>query len=279
MPRTTFQRRLAAGFLAVMLALLSCRMTSEAKALEQAGAPGVLTTNDIEILGFLARSFVPRDEFDSLSLPSIEGKTFEITLVPYSPTSRPPSCTGSPSWSYDPADQTLAVSLGGEDFSLSSIYLRGGTVKKTPGDIWGDHVDIFALMCTRINFPSYRAANAYGATVTVEKRTELVTAVVDLPDKTRSQRPEYNVQMSPDEARKLTPYLRVRYRGRVSDWGNRRPIGCGKKHSLPTLDMPVDYTFDLCVISGRVDLIEVIDIRDNRVLFSNIRHQPPPKPN
>jgi hypothetical protein len=150
--------------------------------------------------------------------------------------------------------------------------MKNVKAEKKPGDIWGDKIEYFASGCDRVQLPSYRATNAYGATFTVEKSRQIVTAIADFEDKSSKWQSSFKISVSGEEARSLVQNLNVRLSGTLSDWKPGSPVACGEQRQSPRSDLPVDRSFELCLVSGSVDLFEVVDTRDGRVLFSSRRH-------
>ena len=237
----------------------------------QTGAPPSRTkmsASEINALARKVRSFTPKDEFDVLpSQVSVSGRQFVFEVQPRGSGKKPAACFGYPMWSFDAATGTLYVSTGADQLLLNTFLSKQGRVTKKPAaDIRLERIQYFASDCERADLPRYMASNAYGAAFRIDPTVQTVTAIADgLPE--GSKWPDhFEIQTSGEGARALVPNLRVRFTGELSDWKAGVPVACGSKRDGPTADSPYDRRMNLCIFNGRIDRIELLDVRSGTVI-------------
>lgn len=76
---------------------------------------------------------------------------------------------------------------------------------------------------------------------------------------------EYRQSATPDEARRLTPNLRVVYEGRLAARGGQ-VIACYERVTEPTLSTPEQISYRNCLVSMELDRISVIDSSTGSIL-------------
>jgi len=244
-----------------LLAALSAQ-TTEATVADSIG------TSELNSTAKAVRAFVPKDEFDTPpGQRSVAGREFVIDVQPWG--TKPPrmACFGYPMWSYAPDSGTLYVSTGARKLLLSAFLTKQGIVTKgTAADIWPEEVRYFASDCARADLPSYTGTNAYGATFRIEPTEQTVTAIADsLPTESKLTE-SFQLTIPGADARALVPNLRVRFRGRLSDWKSGVSVACGRRRDGPTASSPYDRTLKLCLFNGRIEKIELVDTRTGAVL-------------
>lgn len=237
----------------------------------QAGPPSTspsVGASDLNAMAEAARDFVPKDEFDSPPIQkSLSGRSFVVEVKPWGTNSPPVACFGYPMWSYSASTGTLYVSTGADELMLSSFRSKHGPITKKPGqDTFGEEIRYFASDCARADLPSYTASNAYGAEYRIEPTLQTITAIADDVPRGSVLTETFKIQTTGAAARTLVPNLRVRFSGLLADWKPGVSVACGTKRNGPTADSPYDRRFDYCLFNGRIDRIELLDVRSGEVL-------------
>ena len=219
------------------------------------------------------RSFAPKDEFDTPPVQSsLSGRQFVIDVQPWGTNPPRMACFGYPMWSYDGASGTLYVSTGAHRLMLNGLLTKQGVVtKKSAPDPRSEEIHYFASDCARADLPSYTATNAYGAEYRIEPTLQTVTAIADNPAKGSAMLESFTLKTSGNEARSLVPNLRVRFRGTLTDWKPGVSVACGTERNSPTARSPYDRRLDLCLFNGRIEKIELLDVRTGEVLQTAAR--------
>lgn len=236
--------------------------------------PGpVMTATELEAIAQQVRRFVPKDRFDAPpKLESLAGRRFSYTVQPRERGLRNEICDGYASWGYWPADGKLEVGDTEGMEIKSDLKSATGTIFPESGAYRSDpFVSFRSFTCEKKTLPSYTATNGFGAAVDVFPTSETVTAIAHAGSSDTEWRTYVSLKADGEEARTLSRNVRVRVSGSLDDWAPGKPVLCGVSKSRPTTDRPWETTLDACLFKGRVDLFEVIDARDGRVLYSNKR--------
>ena len=177
------------------------------------------------------------------------------------------ACFGYPMWSYSASTGTLYVSTGAHALMLNTFRSKHGSVAKKPAqDSSSDKIHYFASDCARSDLPSYTASNAYGAEYRIEPTLQTITAIADDLPRGSPLTESFKIETTGAAARTLVPNLRVRISGLLADWKPGVSVACGEKRNSPTATSPYDRRFDYCFFNGRIDRIELLDIRTGEVL-------------
>lgn len=263
--------RLQGLFMSVAL-FISSMIGMQADSLPSAPTASALEINSI---ARKVRSFTPKDEFDAPpSQASVAGRQFVVEVQPRGSGKKPAACFGYPMWSYGAATGTLYVSTGADELLLNTFLSKQGRVTKKPvADIWLEKIQYFASGCERADMPRYTASNAYGAVFTIDPTVQTVTAIADALPEGSKWPDNFEIQVSGEEARSLVPNLLVRFTGELSDWKPGVSVACGSKRNGPTADSPYDRRMNLCLFDGRIDRMDLLDVRSGKVIKTFTRPQ------
>jgi hypothetical protein len=242
-----------------------------ASMLNQQVAPasrGLLRTSEINALAKKSRSFIPKDEFDEVPAQgSVSGQQFILEVPPWAGNAPPVACFGYPMWSYESISRILYVSTGAHDFVLNTLSSKQGTLSKSSAPhVGGETVQYFASDCARQDLRPYTATNVYGADYRIEPTLQIITAVADALPRGLEWPSSFKIQTSGEQARALVPNLRVRFAGTLSDWKPGVSVACGSRRDRPTAALPYDRKFDICLFNGKIERIELLDVRTGKVI-------------
>jgi hypothetical protein len=235
-----------------------------------ASAQQTLSGEDLSVIVERIRQFTPRDQFDTLPpQPSLAGRRFSYT-VEARPIGRTTNCEAYPEWVYLQAQSRLNFSWSS---SLALTYaLLGHNGPVFPPAMTkprNAEITFRSFTCAKTIEPSYTANNAFGAQFTIEKMTDVVSAIADFePLRARLAPSSWEANVSGDAARMMAANARIRVSGTLADWWPGTSIVCGRKRLEPSIRLPIDRTTDLCLIRGQVKRIEVIDQRTGATLYS-----------
>lgn len=234
-----------------------------------------MTGDELETLARRVRAFKPRDQFEAPpKLESVNGKRFSYVVTPLETGLGNVICSGYPSWGYWPQDSRLEVS------AFLATGMESDFKGKTGGrlfpsangyDPYRELLTFSSLKCQKTRLESYTATNGFGAQVEVFKTKEFVTSIAAFEIPETKWKTYWTHQVSGDEARQLSQNVRVRMSGTLKDWAPGKPVLCGKKNSSPDTRRPFDDATEVCVFNGRPDRFEVLDARNNAVLYSSSR--------
>lgn len=229
---------------------------------------GPASTSSITELAAKARSYVPKDQFDTAPrLPTVDGQRFDVLVKPAA-TVGSNGCFGSSIWSYEADQGRLWIGAAGQKMSTNTLTPTTAAILKPIGD---DLIEYFTLDCQREELGSYTGTNAYGAEVKVAKGHQRITAIADSVVRNPAWEPSKYFQISGEEARQLVEHLRVRFMGSLQDWKAGVPIACGTRRQNPTYTVRVDRRLDICLVSARIDRVQFVDVRTGRVLYESLR--------
>lgn len=235
-----------------------------------ASAQETLSGEQLSALVDKVRNFAPRDQFDSPpAQPSLAGKRFSYTVEPR-PIGRATNCDGHPEWVYLPTQRRLNFFWGSSLALTYAMKGRNGAVFP-PGMSNPRKAELMfrSFTCAKTIEPNYTANNAFGAQFTIEKMTDVVSAIADFDPLTGRRLPSsWEALLSGDEARAMSANARIRVSGTLSDWWQGVSVVCGQKRLEPNIRSPLDRTTDLCMIRGQVEQVEVIDQRSGATLYS-----------
>ncbi len=165
-------------------------------------------------------------------------------------------------WSYDVSAKSLLIRIAPGAF-VPAHYLRSGAFGGGKRPFTG-----YVIHEERRDRGSYRGANAFGATTTVRSASATEYALAELPpfwQPLSGRTLEHRLTITPDEARLLTPHLRVVYEGRLAARGGHI-IECYEHTTTPTLSNPKDVFHRNCVVSVELVRISVVDGRSGAAL-------------
>lgn len=250
----------------LLSAILTVGLSSSVSAQE------TLSGEQLSALVDKVRNFTPRDQFDAPPVQaSLAGKRFSYTVEPR-PIGHATNCDAYPEWVYLPTRARLNFSWSS---SLALTYaLTGGNGPVFPPNMAkprNAELMFRSFTCAKKVEPSYTANNAFGARFTIEKWTDVVSAIADFDPLSGRRLPSsWEAPVTGDEARALSANARIRVSGTLGDWWQGASVVCGLKRLEPSIQVPWDRTTDLCLIRGRVERIEVIDQRSGATLNSQV---------
>lgn len=128
-----------------------------------------------------------------------------------------------------------------------------------------------SFTCKHENERSYRASNAFGATVSVNKEKDVVLAFSSqsqpssIPTSTQTY---WSQTIAGDAARELSEEVAIRITGVIGVWPNGENVICGVKNNPPSLDFPYDETLDACIFKASSLTFEVTNQRTNAILYN-----------
>jgi hypothetical protein len=74
------------------------------------------------------------------------------------------------------------------------------------------------------------------------------------------------IDLEPAKARQITLDIRVRYQGRLLDWGNGSVVSCGIEHYEPDMQSAYDTKVDTCLFRASIDKIAFVNGADGSIL-------------
>ncbi len=240
-----------------------------------AKAQDVMTGEQLVTLVEKVRSFTPKDQFDTPpATPSMAGKRFSYVVAPLQSGPNNQICRGSPTWGYWAKDGRLEVGMSPD--SALSYKMQAKQGRLFPSDMVGvgrnSDVSFSSFTCRKIKEPSYTATNAYGAQYDIRKETEIIASVANFePYIDKHWKTYWTTLVAGDAARELSNNIRVRISGTLEDWWAGTSVLCGFIDQSPTANLRIDRTVDICMVKGRTDHIEVIDIVSGAILYSAVR--------
>jgi hypothetical protein len=235
-----------------------------------AAAQPTLSAADLTAIVEKVRQFKPHDQFDAPpAQQSLAGRRFSYTIEPR-PIGLMKNCEAYPEWVYLQAQSRLNFSWSS---SLALTYAllghNGPVFPPTMTKPRNAELTFRSFTCAKTIEPSYTANNAFGAQFTIEKMTDVVSAIADFePPGGRLAPSSWEANVSGDAARTMTANARIRVSGTLADWWPGTSVVCGRKRLEPSIRLPVDRTTDLCLIRGHVERIEVIDQQTGATLYS-----------
>jgi len=235
-----------------------------------AAAQQTLRDEDLSAIAEKVRQFAPRDQFDAPPpQQSLAGRRFSYTIEP-KPIGRATNCEAFPEWVYLPAQGRLNFSWSSSlTLTYNLLGANGPVFPPTMTRPRNAELTFRSFTCVKRIEPSYTATNAFGAQFTIEKMTDVVSAIADFePLGARLAPSSWEASVSGDAARTMVANARVRVSGTLADWWPGTSVVCGRKRLEPSIRLPLDRTTDLCLIRGRVERIEVIDQQTGAVLYS-----------
>ncbi len=218
------------------------------------------------------KNFKPKDEFDAPPVASnLTGQPFSVTVKP---KKRGPSnsiCDGFPSWGYFPQQSNLEVSFNNGSILTSGLTSDSFTAAfPQNGSLSGNFLRFASFSCSHLDQGQYAATNAFGASVDVEKETDVVVAFSDQdsPSKMPTDAVTYwSHKVSGDAARKLSQSIAIRITGVIGVWANGQNVICGVKRSSPRFDFPYDKTLNACIFKAASLQFEVVEQQTGEVLY------------
>jgi hypothetical protein len=225
----------------------------------------VLSGADLSAISAPQRTFRPHDQFDAAPAVKWAGRRFIVELPVRSGGSG--GCTSMPFWSYNAATRKLSLTFFGDRRSES--FLKGYDGRVHPLLSSAGNFNTLPIKCIETSGGSYRASNAFGATTTIYRKMQTVAEVAFLRP---IGRPESNaplmdeIDMEPGKARQITQDIRVRYEGRLLDWGNGSVVSCGIEHYEPDMQSAYDTKVDTCLFRASIDKIAFINGADGSIL-------------
>ncbi|MBW8303835.1 MAG: hypothetical protein K0M78_07815 [Brevundimonas sp.] len=165
-------------------------------------------------------------------------------------------------WEYTPATQALKISL------LPMDYNGGVAFMENDQFVVDALADVSGFATYRLESPAGREtmSNAYGVSVAVEKFREQIFAVAEISRDYTSRLPGgvssfYTHQMNipPEEARRLTDDLRLVVLGEVRDFRPGRSVVCGSTFAGATINNPRQRSGQTCVLSAEFASFAFVD--------------------
>ncbi|WP_430445328.1 hypothetical protein [Sphingorhabdus contaminans] len=240
-----------------MLGLLAINCDVPILANEAQQSTPLLTTQDLIAIAETQRAYRPKDAFDFAPNVSVISNRFvvELPVKMAGAAAFETQCDGFPFWSY-----TATSSDAG---SLMVHYTGGGTV------VGSRYFTTVPVMCTERVGSSYVVQNAFGVKTRIERRYQVSTMLV-------SVRPVLappldallfaTVDVSPADARTLTPNLFLRVEGELLKWPDSSFVKCGVEKTAVDMRTIWDVTTELCSFRTYVQRVSLVDRRSAKIL-------------
>lgn len=247
-----------AGAAALMLA--GCdNPSSEAEEASKAAAraadlqlksDGTVTAANMIAYGKAKLTFTPKDEFSKgFDDSALDGRHFQVRL--------PVSDAGAVRYEYDPEKEVLNVRV----YPDTTVQYRdaGGP---------GPDYSYFALSTDYTAGQPKKMSNAFGAEreVTSSYWTEFGVGSIGDDHMGTLPKAKYGVYdsasklipMKPDDARAATANLYALIEGTVSKSSTGSIVDCGESKTTATLDNPSEQHWKGCVVSAKIERVQVI---------------------
>lgn len=222
-----------------------------------------------ELLALAAshRAYRPRDAFDAAPVVNLAGRRFVVELPVRS--SADGKCNSLPFWRYDAVHEKLSVIFFGGRRLRSS--LKGHDGKHNPiFNEMPDMANAATVNCTKVSKGYWTLTNAFGAATSVERVEETVVEIVAARPPLAASLGYFLMaerHVDPEDARRITKTLSVRFEGRLGDWGNGSSLACGIAQSTPDMTSIWDTTVNTCMYVGMIERVSVFDTATGSVLF------------
>jgi hypothetical protein len=248
-----------------MLTVLSATTTASEGRGDALGIVDLQTTAD------QIRNFKPKDEFDTPpSSSNIAGRAFSVTVKPRKRGISNSICQGFPSWGYFPQQSNLEVAFNTGSILTSGLASDPFTAAFPQSkSLSGSFLRFASFTCKKLKQGQYSASNAFGATTSVDRETDIVLAFSDQDSSSRVPADAvtyWSKSISGDAARKLSESVAIRITGVIGVWPNGQSVICGTKRNSPRLNFPYDQTLDACVFKATSLQFEVLDQTTGEVL-------------
>jgi hypothetical protein len=211
---------------------------------------GTVTAANLIAYSKAKLAFTPKDEFSKgFDDSALEGRHFRVR--------QPVSDSGAVHYGYDPEKEVLSIFIS--PYSTVQYRDAGGP---------GPDYDYFALSTDLAHGQPRKMSNAFGAEreVTSSYLTEFGVGSIGRDHMGVPSRAEYggydiasrHIPMKPDEARAVTANLYVLIEGVVRKSSAGSTIDCGESQTSPTLNYPSELHWKGCVVSAKIERIQVI---------------------
>lgn len=248
---------------------------ASATTLAMAGENGsrVLGVHDLQRVADQVRHFKPKDEFDaSPHVSDLAGRHFSVIVRPRKVGPANNICKGFPSWGYYAQKRDFEVSFGDGSILVDRFMNVPFAAAFPQGEsINSSFLSFASFTCKHVKEGSYRASNAFGATIDVIKEKDVVIAfsAQNKPSNSPISTTNYwSKTIAGDAARNLSEQVAVRITGVIGVWPNGQNVICGVKHGHPSLDLPYDDTLDACIFKASSLIFEVINKKTGAILYS-----------
>lgn len=255
----------------ILLATTVLAISSVAATPIEAGSSALGIAN-LQKVANQIRNFKPRDEFDAPPNASLlTGQAFSVIVKPRKRGISNSICQGFPSWGYFAQQNNLEVA-----FNTGSILTSGlGSDSFTAAfpqskSLSGSFLRFASFTCNNLKQGHYTASNAFGATTSVNKETDIVLAFSDQDSSSTAPTDAvtyWSKTISGDAARKLSENIAIRISGVIGTWPNGQNVICGIKRNSPRLNFPYDQTLDACIFKASSLQFEVLDQQTGEVLY------------
>ena len=220
-----------------------------------------------------AHTAAPSDPFRAEPDPKdFIGRSFELMVRPVRYSSS--QCDSGATWRYDADKKELMVLYSFGTFVMPDLKRADGRAF----DGLTAETDLqryVSAACSRQVLPSYRASNAFGATVSISRSKQTLIALAENGREWGAASPKihptilvWRQKIEPETARAILPHLRVRLFGEIGRWSSGRVMLCGRVEDRPDLAHPMDDRLSGCFFSAKLQTLGMVDERSGKSLGS-----------